>query len=338
MKTYLKILLSCLLLLVLIFMPSCGETQATDFSSEPINNVQNNLKAGGRLAYTEGKIYYVNIVNDIVYSGLYTLDVDGTTAIEVNTDTGLQSFLDMPCIYNFDNNLYKFTQDDDALYVYNSEKNQFEISNLNEGVNSYNYHIENDLLVYAEVGKNRKVKIKYKDNKTYTLPDKIDVDAFCVQDEKIYYINSYQSLKVHDPAKGEDSIEKIDNLYRYDGYSPIIICGDYLYFAYEDGEYKNGLYRYSLSNKKIELALENNSILCLNTNGESVFVATEKTVSMQLMKIVAKKSLTKMLNKSMCLIWIGCIYMTQPEWYTELTQTEVQRKQSQTTLNKVMII
>lgn len=253
----------CLIFLMVLstfLLCSCGENSATSFESEAINNGYNNFIVGGDMAYKDNNLY-VNFysVDNAKSFGTYRFNDKGVQQIVKDKNSAGDSFLNRPCFYQQNNELFVFQNGD--CYSYDESKNKLSKVDFDYDAFEQGSIITDDLTVIIN---GTSIKVKYKNNSEYIISD--DIYKVYVYNNVVYYVNSDGWLYCNDVTKSNSKSQFVSYL-NEDTPTHFMVCGDYVYFdSYlaEDDNNKTGLYKYSLSKDEVSL-VHKGEINCLNS-------------------------------------------------------------------------
>lgn len=263
-----------LILLISVVFASCSNYQtAQSFSGVAVDNGYNNFLAGGKLAYFDNALYCVyNTNGGIDNIGMYKITDNATESLFDSDSDSLYDFNVQ--LYQYNNKLYSFVGDSKNLQVYSEQKKAFKNCNI-KVKSSTEYFLSDDLIIYY--ADNQNIKIKYKNKKEYTL--NFDADRFYPVDNMLYIQNDKGWLYGYNLDTPKKEPEFIDYLADERQGNIFSVCGGYVYYDYSGDsldERTDGLYRYSLKNKKSELVTDSD-VSCVNFyNGEFYFVADNR--------------------------------------------------------------
>lgn len=257
---------------ITIILSGCTST-AESFDSQQIDNGYNNSLAGGNMAYINNSLYLVYNSGDVLNIGTYKINNNGVECIFENAEA--DDIFTAPRLYQYNNQLYSVDCDKSAVLKYDSTEKKFLLSEFSIKPCSDKVYISDDLLVWYSDTEGT-LNVKYKNSNEYTL-DK-QVYSYYVSDNVIYFMDCNGLLYSNDVTSGGDSkfINKLND------YSTEImsVCNGYCYYTYDGNnlsDYKSGLYRYSFTDDKSELILEE-EVFGLNTYDDKMYIASESGI------------------------------------------------------------
>lgn len=269
-----KTLIIIVVIVLILSLSGCSITTWNDdilFECESVNNTQNNIKAGGDVAYADCKLY-IPFGNALYEIGNGKREIIDTTTLNIDNNT----YGTTANYFNYNDELYAIPISDDThiLMKFDNEKNIFEESNMQINPHYGSLYLSDNLCVWK--GHNwYDMYVRY-NNEEYKVDNK--TDCFSVYDDVIYYTTSDGKLYSFDPQEDYPKskfIKKLENSYVHE----IYVIKDCCYYLGTDGTYRYSFYdnktelitdysvnSFNVSNDRLFLSTENNGIYCVEGN------------------------------------------------------------------------
>lgn len=258
---------------------------------EATNNTLNTIKAGGDVAYTDGKLYIS------LEKKLY--EISNGKRKQIDTDSlniDNKPYGATANYFNFNNELYAIPISDDnhILMKYDSEKNEFTESELKINPHYGEFYLSDNLCVWR--GHNwYDTYVRY-NGEEYKVDN--NTERISVYNDLVYYTTDSGELYSFNPcniSKKSQFIKKLENGYVHE----IYVIDDYCYYLGT-----GGIYSYSFDSDKTELITDNN-VYNFSVVSDKLYISTEENG----LYYVEDNQMKKVCNISM-----SCIYSFDKEY------------------------